>query len=162
MDGLFNLSGVRRIPLRKHGKEYNLTVRTLADYALKESAIMQRSGNPYAGVEAIVDDQKRLQAIRIIADVASRPQIATLGDEQRFDQSMRGIAYNVWRCLSVEHAAEFPPSVSIDRGVQLGMDFIEWYGVDDIHDIVNALFRTQEDDLLGNSNGQKTAATQAA
>lgn len=154
MDGLFNLVGTRTIPLKAHGKEYELTVRTLADYAKKEQAITARNGNPYAGLDAIEDDQKRAQAIRIVADVAARPTIATLTDEQRFDNSLRGIAYNLWRCLGVKHPDEFPPTVPIETGVQLGMDFIEWFGTNRIQELVEALFQTQEEDLLGNSDGQ--------
>lgn len=156
MDGLFNLVGRRTVDLTAHGKTYTLTLRTLADYAIKEAAILQTAGNPYDGITKLTDDQQRVQAIKAIAEVASRPKIATLADEQRFDNSMRGIAYNVWRCLSVAHPDEFPPTAEINAGVQLGMDFIEWYGLPNLGDIVNAIFHAQEQDILGNSDGQTT------
>ena len=157
MDGLFNLVGTREVPLAAHGKTYTLTVRTLADYAKKEAAIVALSGNPYEGVQTIEDDRQRSQAIKVIAEVALRPRIATMNDEARFDNSMRGMGYNVWRCLSVRHPEEFPPDIDTERGVQLGADFIEWYGIARISEIISALFEAHEDDIVGNSDGQAAA-----
>jgi hypothetical protein len=147
-DGLFNLIGRRAIELTKDGRVYRLAVRTLADHALKEQAILQRMGSPYAGLEEIKDPAQRQAAFRIAADVAARPLIATLQDEERFDESLRGIGYSVWRALSVHHPEEFPPSLPIERGIQLGCDFVEWFN--DIKAIIHALHKAEERPELGN------------
>lgn len=158
MDGQFNLSGYRKIPLTHDGKTYNLTVRSLGDYAMKEAAILSQSGNPYDGLQAITDDAQRLQAVKIVAEVAARPKIATFADEERFDMSMRGLSYALWRALSVEHSDEFPPNVSLSRGMQLGADFIEWFGQSRINELLQAVYESEEKDILKNSDGQTTAA----
>jgi hypothetical protein len=147
-DGLFNLIGRRAVELSKDGKTYRLAVRTLADHALKEQAILQRLGSPWAGLDEIRDQAARQQAMKIAADVAARPLIATLQDEERFDESLRGIGYSVWRALSVHHADEFPPGLAIDQGIQLGCDFVEWFG--DIRAVIHALHKVDERPELGN------------
>ena len=147
-DGLFNLIGRRAIELQKDGRTYRLAVRTLADHALKEQAILQRMGSPYAGLEDIKDLAARQAAYKIAADVAARPLIATLQDEERFDESLRGIGYSVWRALSVHHSDEFPPGLPIEKGIQLGCDFVEWFA--DMKAIVHALHKVDERPELGN------------
>lgn len=158
MDGHFNLCGARRVPLKAHGKEYFLTVRQLKDYALKEAAILSKMGNPYAGVEFIKDDARLAQVLKVVADVAARPQIASFQDEERFDQSMRGLSYNIWRCLSVEHPDEFPPGVPLEKGIQLGADFIEWFGQDRVSELIDAIWKANEADIVKNSDGQTVNA----
>jgi len=153
MDGLFHFSGIRRVPLEKHGRQYTLSVRQLADYGIKEQAMAARAGNPYAGIDAIQDDQKRALAVKIVADIAARPKIVTFGEESRFDNSMVGLAYNLWRALSVDHSKEFPPTVSVQQGIQLGMDFIEWYGIASINELLEAVYKAQEEDVIKNSAG---------
>ena len=100
-DGIFNLCGRRAVELTKDGRTYRLAVRILDEYALKEEAILAKVGSPYAGIEAISDPAIRQQAIRIAADIAARPLIATMEDEDRFDRSFRGLAWSLWRALSV-------------------------------------------------------------
>jgi len=150
-DGLFNLACRRTVELSKDGKTYRLAIRSLADYAKKEEAILGKVGNPYAGIEAIADKSTQQMAFKIAADTASRPLIATMQDEDRFDKSMRGVAYSMWRSLGVHHATEFPPSLPVEQGIQLGADFIDWF--DDIDAIANALYRIEEKDIVKNSNG---------
>ena len=147
-DGLFNLIGRRAIELTKDGRTYQLAVRTLADHSLKEQAILQRMGSPYAGLEEIKDAALRQAAYKIAADIAARPLIATLQDEERFDESLRGIGYSVWRALSVHHSDEFPPGLPAEQGIQLGCDFVEWFS--DIKTIVHALHKVDERPELGN------------
>jgi hypothetical protein len=77
-------------------------------------------------------------------------------DEERFDNSMRGIAWSIWRALAVNHPDEFPPHLPAERGVQLGLDFIEWFG--DIRAILKALHKIEEKDILGNSEAQVATA----
>ena len=139
--------------MKRHGKEYVLSIRQLADYALKETAIMARAGSPYAGIDAIASPDDRTKAIKIAAEIAARPKIATFTDEARFDNSMAGIAYTLWRALSVDHATEFPPGLPVQQGIQLGMNFIEWYGVNDIGDLIAIVHQVQEEDDLKNSSG---------
>jgi hypothetical protein len=155
-DGLFNLCGRRTTELTKDGRTYKLEIRTLADYAKKEEAILARVGNPYAGIEAIKDRSVQQMAMKIAADTVARPLIATMTDEDRFDRSMRGLAWSIWRAMGRHHANEFPQDLPIDQGIQLGADFIDWY--DDISGIVNAIHKIEEKAELGNSNGSKEAA----
>lgn len=147
-DGLFNLCGRRTVELTKDGKIYQLAVRTLADYALKEAAIVSATGSPYHGIEAIADSRVRSEAMKIAADIAARPLIATMDDEERFDRSFRGLAWSVWRALTVNHPDEFPSDIGNAKGIQLGCDFIAWYG--DVRAIVHAIHRVEEKDQLGN------------
>lgn len=153
MDGLFHFTGCRRATVRRHGKEYWLSIRQLADYGLKETAIMARSGSPYSGIDALTAPDDRAKAMRIAAEIAARPKIATFTDESRFDNSMAGIAYTLWRALSVEHPVEFPPELPVQQGIQLGLNFIEWYGVNDIGDLIAIVHQVQEEDALKNSSG---------
>ncbi len=147
-DGLFNLSGRRTTHLTKDNKTYTLTIQSLADYGRKESAILSKTGNPWEGIESIKDHAVRAMAIKAAADAASRPLIATMEDEQQFDNSIKGMAYLLWRSLSVAHPQEFPASASNDQGIQLGCNFIEWFG--DMKEICKALYTVQEKDILGN------------
>ena len=147
-DGLFNLCGGRTATLTKDGETYQMQIFPLAEYARKEEAMLMRMGNPYAGLEEIKDPAQRQAAFKIAADVAARPLIATLQDEERFDESLRGIGYSVWRALSVHHPEEFPPSLPIERGIQLGCDFVEWFS--DIKAIIHALHKAEERPELGN------------
>lgn len=151
-DGLFNLLGRRTEELRKDGKVYRLAFRTLADYASKEEAMLLRMGNPFAGIAQIEDRTLRAEMTKVAADIATRPLIATMTDEERFDNSMRGVAWSVWRALSVNHPDEFPPTLTAEKGIQLGMDFIEWFG--DIKAILKAIHKIEEKDILGNSAAQ--------
>jgi hypothetical protein len=86
--------------------------------------------------------------MRIAADIAARPLIATMEDEDRFDRSFRGLAYSLWRALSVNHPDEFPPGLPAAKGIQLGCDFIAWYG--NAADLVRAIHHVEEKDRLGN------------
>jgi len=147
-DGLFNLCGRRTVELTKDDRTYRLEVRTLADYALKELAITSTTGNPYAGIEAIADQRIRQEAFKIAADIAARPVIATMEDEDRFDRSFRGIAWSVWRALSVNHPDEFPPNIGNAKGIQLGCDFIAWFA--DVRAIIEAIHKVEQKDQLGN------------
>jgi hypothetical protein len=70
-------------------------------------------------------------------------------DEERFDRSFRGLAWNVWRALSAHHPQEFPPALPADKGIQLGCNFIAWFN--DIQAIIEAMHRAHEQDILGNS-----------
>ena len=155
-DGLFNLLGRRTEELTKDGKTYRLAFRTLADYASKEQAMLLRMGNPFAGIAEIQDAKIRQELTKTSADIATRPLIATMQDEERFDNSMRGIAWSIWRALAVNHPDEFPPNLPAERGVQLGLDFIEWFG--DIRQILKALHKIEEKDILGNSEAQVATA----
>jgi len=147
-DGLFNLCSRRTVELTKDDRTYRLAFRTLADYALKEAAIVQTTGSPYNGLEAIADSRVRSEAFKIAADIAARPLIATMEDEERFDRSFRGLAWSVWRALSVNHPDEFPPNASNTQGIQLGCDFIAWFG--DVRRIVEAVHKVEQKDALGN------------
>jgi hypothetical protein len=155
-DGLFNLLGRRTEELTKDGKTYRLAFRTLADYASKEQAMLLRMGNPFAGIAEIQDAKIRQELAKTAADIATRPLIATMQDEERFDNSMRGIAWSIWRALAVNHPIEFPPELPAERGIQLGLDFIEWFG--DIRQILKALHKIEEKDILGNSEAQAATA----
>lgn len=155
-DGLFNLCGRRAVELKKNGKTYTMLIRRLADYALKEESMVSRIGNPWEGIEAIKDQRSKELAMKIAADVAARPKIATLQDENRFDNSLRGIAWGVWRALSEKHPDEFPPNVSAEQGVQLGIDFIAWYN--NTAEIIDALYKVEEQDILGNLETPNPAA----
>ena len=148
-DGIFNLCGKRTVDLTKGGRTYKLAIRILDNYAAKESAILQRPGSAFRGIEAISDRATRESAMRIAADVAARPQIATMQDEERFDRSIRGLAWSVWQALTENHPDEFPASVSTEQGIQLGCDFIAWF--DDIGQVIQAIHRVEEKDILGNS-----------
>lgn len=154
-DGLFNLCGRRTVELKKDDKVYRLSIRTNRGFARKEAAIVSRLGNPYAGIDAIADTAIRTQAFRVAADVAARPVIATLQDEERFDQSMKGIAWSVFEALSEEHPVEFPPGLPVDQCIQLGYDFLNWFG--DMNAVMNALYIVEEKDILKNSNGPEAA-----
>lgn len=147
-DGLFNLCGRRTVELKKDGRVYRLAVRILDEYALKEQAILQKIGSPYAGIDAIKDPTIRQQAMKIAADVAARPLIATMEDEDRFDRSFRGLAWSLWRALSVNHPDEFPPKAPIETGIQLGCDFIAWFA--DPGALMLAIHKVEEKDQLGN------------
>ena len=155
-DGLFNLCGRRTAELSKDGKTYRLEIRSLADYAKKEEAILSRVGNPYAGIESIKDRSVQQMAIKIAADTVARPLIATMVDEDRFDRSMRGLSWSIWRAMGKNHSTEFPQDVSAEQGIQLGADFIDWY--DDINGIVSAIHAIEEKTEVGNSNGLTAAA----
>lgn len=155
-DGLFNLCGRRAVELKKNGKTYTMRIRRLADYALKEEAMVSRIGNPWEGIEAIKEPRTKELAMKIAADVAARPKIATLQDENRFDNSLRGIAWGVWRALSEKHPDEFPPNLPAEQGVQLGIDFIAWYN--NTAEIIDALYKVEEQDILGNSETPNPAA----
>ena len=152
-DGLFNLCGRRTVELKKDGKTYQLSIRTNNGFARKESAILSRVGNPFAGLEAIADVAIREKAFKIAADVASRPLIATLDDEERFDHSMKGIAWSVYEALTTHHASEFPPDIPVEQAIELGRAFIGWFA--DIPTIMDALYKVEEKDILKNSNGQE-------
>lgn len=147
-DGLFNLCSRRTVELTKDDRTYRLAFRTLADYALKEAAIVQTTGSPYNGLESIADSRVRSEAFKIAADIAARPLIATMEDEERFDRSFRGLAWSVWRALCVNHPDEFPPNASNTQGIQLGCDFIAWFG--DVRRIVEAVHKVEQKDSLGN------------
>ena len=147
-DGLFNLCSRRTVELTKDGRTYRLAFRTLADYALKEAAIVQTTGSPYNGLESIADSRVRSEAFKIAADIAARPLIATMEDEERFDRSFRGLAWSVWRALCLNQPDEFPPNVSNTHGIQLGCDFIAWFG--DVRKIVEAVHKVEQKDSLGN------------
>jgi uncharacterized protein YifE (UPF0438 family) len=136
------------VELTKDDRTYRLAFRTLADYALKEAAIVQTTGSPYNGLESIADSRVRSEAFKIAADIAARPLIATMEDEERFDRSFRGLAWSVWRALSVNHPDEFPPNASNTQGIQLGCDFIAWFG--DVRRIVEAVHKVEQKDALGN------------
>lgn len=153
-DGLFNLCGRRTVELKKDDKVYRLSIRTNNGFARKEAAILSRVGNPYAGIDQITDTAIRTQAFKVAADIAARPLIATLDDEERFDRSMKGIAWSIYDALSENHPVEFPPDLPIDRAIQLGHEFIGWY--DNIDGIMNALYRAEEKDILPNSDGPVT------
>jgi hypothetical protein len=155
-DGLFNLCGRRTAELSKDGKTYRLEIRTLADYAKKEEAILSRVGNPYAGIEAIKDRSVQQMAMKIAADAMARPLIATMMDEDRFDRSMRGLAWSIWRAMGKNHASEFPQDLPNEQGIQLGANFIDWY--DDINGIVSAIHKIEEKTEVGNSSGLTVAA----
>ena len=155
-DGLFNLLGRRTEELTKDSRTYRLAFRTLGDYASKEEAMLLRMGNPFAGIAQIDDQKIRQELTKTAADIATRPLIATMQDEERFDNSMRGIAWSIWRALAVNHPDEFPPNLPAERGVQLGLDFIEWFG--DIRQILKALHKIEEKDILGNSEAQVATA----
>jgi hypothetical protein len=155
-DGLFNLCGRRTAELSKDGKTYRLEIRTLADYAKKEEAILSRVGNPYAGIEAIKDRSVQQIAMKIAADAMARPLIATMMDEDRFDRSMRGLAWSIWRAMGTNHASEFPQDLPNEQGIQLGANFIDWY--DDINGIVSAIHKIEEKTEVGNSSGPTVAA----
>lgn len=155
-DGLFNLVARRSVPVTKDGVTYQLSIRSLADYAKKEEAILAKVGNPYAGIESITDKESRQMAFKIAADTASRPLIATMVDEDRFDRSMRGLAYSIWRGLGKHHATEFPQDIPIEQGIQLGADFIDWF--DDVSTLADALYRIEEKDIVKNSNGPTETA----
>jgi uncharacterized protein YifE (UPF0438 family) len=155
-DGLFNLLGRRTEELTKDGKTYRLAFRTLGDYASKEEAMLLRMGNPFAGIAQIEDQKIRQELTKTAVDIATRPLIATMQDEERFDNSMRGIAWSIWRALSVNHSDEFPPTLPAERGIQLGLDFIEWFS--DIRKILKALHKIEEKDILGNSGAQAATA----
>jgi hypothetical protein len=155
-DGLFNLCGRRTAELTKDGKTYRLEIRTLADYAKKEEAILSRVGNPYAGIEAIKDRAVQQMAIKIAADAMARPLIATMMDEDRFDRSMRGLSWSIWRAMGKNHANEFPQDLPNEQGIQLGANFIDWY--DDINGIVSGIHKIEEKTEVGNSNGLTEAA----
>jgi hypothetical protein len=71
---------------------------------------------------------------------------------------MRGLAYSLWRGLSVNHPVEFPPDLPIEQGIQLGADFIDWF--DDVGGLADALYRIEEKDILKNSNGPTQTAGQ--
>lgn len=148
-DGLFNLCGRRTVEVSKDGKVYRLAVRSLADYARKEEAMLMKMGSPFIGLDAIADPAIRTQAFKIAADVAARPLIATTSDEDRFDRSFRGMAWGLWRALCVHHPTEFPPDLPAEQGIQLGCDFIAWYA--DVQGLVSALHRVEEKDIVGNS-----------
>lgn len=154
-DGLFNLCGRRTVELKKDGKTYRLTIRALADYSKKEEAILAKVGNPYSGIQAITDATIRREAMKIAADVVARPLIATTVDEDRFDRSMRGLSWSIWRSMGTNHATEFPQDIDNEQGIQLGADFIDWF--DDISAIVNAIHQVEEKSEVGNSNGQTEA-----
>jgi hypothetical protein len=157
-DGLFNLCGRRTAELSKDGRTYRLEIRSLADYAKKEEAILARVGNPYAGIELIKDRNVQQMAMKIAADTIARPLIATMVDEDRFDRSMRGLSWSIWRAMGKNHSAEFPQDLPAEQGIQLGADFIDWFG--DINAIVNAIHTIEEKTELGNSNGlTETAAS---
>lgn len=155
-DGLFNLCGRRTAELSKDGKTYRLEIRTLADYAKKEEAILARVGNPYAGIELIKDRNVQQMAMKIAADTIARPLIATMADEDRFDRSMRGLAWSIWRAMGKNHSTEFPQELPIEQGIQLGANFIDWF--DDISAIVEAIHKIEEKHEVGNSNGLTEAA----
>ena len=155
-DGLFNLLGRRTEELTKDGRVYRLAFRTLADYASKEEAMLLKMGNPFASIAQIEDRTLRAEMTKTAVDIATRPLIATMTDEERFDNSMRGIAWSIWRALAVNHPMEFPPDLPVERGIQLGLDFIEWYG--DIRAILKALHKIEEKDILGNSEAQAATA----
>ncbi len=154
-DGLFNLCGGRTTELTKDGKTYQMRIFPLAEYARKEEAMLMRMGNPYAGIDAITDQATRQQALKIAADTVARPLIATMADEERFDRSFRGLAWNVWRALSYHHPQEFPPGLSAEQGIQLGCNFIAWFS--DIGKIIEAMHKVQEQDILGNSEATEQA-----
>lgn len=154
-DGLFNLCGRRVVELSKDGRTYKLAVRTLDDYAAKEAAIVQRVGNPWHGIETIKDPAIRSAAMKIAADIAARPLIATFEDENKFDQSFRGVGWSIWKALSVHHPVEFPPTADTATAIQLGCDFIAWFG--DVSRIIAALHKVEEKDILGNSKAQAEA-----
>ena len=153
---MFNLCGRRTAELSKDGKTYRLEIRSLADYAKKEEAILSRVGNPYAGIESIKDRSVQQMAIKIAADTVARPLIATMVDEDRFDRSMRGLSWSIWRAMGKNHSTEFPQDLSAEQGIQLGADFIDWY--DDINGIVSAIHAIEEKAEVGNSNGLTAAA----
>ena len=155
-DGLFNLCGRRTAELSKDGRTYRLEIRSLADYAKKEEAILARVGNPYAGIESIKDRSVQQMAMKIAADTVARPLIATMVDEDRFDRSMRGLSWSIWRAMGKDHAAEFPQDLPAEQGIQLGADFIDWY--DDINGIVSAIHAIEEKTEVGNSNGLTAVA----
>lgn len=155
-DGLFNLCGRRTAELSKDGKTYRLEIQSLADYAKKEEAILSRVGNPYAGIELIKDRAVQQMAMKIAADTIARPLIATMVDEDRFDRSMRGLSWSIWRAMGKNHAAEFPQELLIEQGIQLGANFIDWF--DDINGIVEAIHKIEEKSEVGNSNGPTAAA----
>lgn len=148
-DGIFNLCGRRTVQLTKDGRTYSLAVRILENYAAKESAILQRPGSAFEGIDKIANARVREAAIKVAAEVAARPQIATMQDEDRFDHSFRGLAWSVWQALSINHPDEFPPNATAEQAVQLGCDFIAWFG--DVAAVVQAIHRAEEKDILGNS-----------
>jgi hypothetical protein len=148
-DGLFNLCGGRTARLEKDNRVYKLQIRTLEGYAAKEEAMLLKMGNPYQGLDSITDRAIRTEAYKIAADTVARPLIATMADEERFDRSLRGLAWSIWRALSAHHPEEFPATLSAEKGIQLGCNFIEWFG--DIAAIVRALHTVEEKDILGNS-----------
>jgi hypothetical protein len=106
----------------------------------------------------IKDRNVQQMAMKIAADTIARPLIATMVDEDRFDRSMRGLSWSIWRAMGKNHSAEFPQDLPAEQGIQLGADFIDWFG--DINAIVNAIHTIEEKTELGNSNGlTETAAS---
>lgn len=84
---------------------------------------------------------------------ATQPQVVSFEDENKFDNSMHGIAWKLWRALRQDH-----PEIA---SVQHALDLIEQAGTEALGEINARLDEAEESALLKNSAGPDRATAAA-
>ena len=157
MDGLFNLCGDREQVFEHEGKTYTFSVRYLRDFAAFESFMLSRTVSPYKGIEVLPPQLQQI-AVAAAAQESAKPKIVTIEQSLQFAQTWPGLGYRIWQSLQKHHATEFPPNASPEEGAQLGMNFLEWVGHAKSKALVSIIDKVDEEDILGNLDGQQTTA----
>jgi hypothetical protein len=163
MDGIANVAGVRTVPLKIGEKVYTLTPMVLSEYGEREAYILSLRPDPWERLKTIPEnlpEWSREKVLQQIMDDVNRearmPQIVTMAEETRFDQSLHGIGWRLMRSLRKHH----PEIDTVEKALAL----IEQAGSDRLAEIDAKLSLSEEKDLLGKSTSpaQAPAATGAA
>lgn len=183
-EGLANIAGARKPQLTIDGKVYTLKPMVLGEYAEREAYILSRKPSPFEALEKMPPVPDRPKPIikgkdETDGEYASRrheytkeleqherqsklrdeltkrafkeamqPQFVSIEEDNAFDNSLHGIAWKLWRALRDNH-----PEIN---GVQAALDLLEKAGDDKLLDITEKLDKSEEKDILGNSNGPTT------
>lgn len=183
-EGLANIAGKRKPQLTINGRVYTLSPMVLGEYAERENYILSRKPSPFEALEKLPPVVERPKAIRkepgeSDSEYANRrheynqqlekherqtrlreeltkrafkeamqPQFVSFEEDNAFDNSLHGIAWKLWRALRDNH-----PEID---GVQAALDLLEEAGDEALKDITDKLDKSEEKDLLGNSDGPTT------
>lgn len=91
----------------------------------------------------------RLRFEEAIRKEAGLPRFATFDDDARFDASLHGVGWRLWRALRNHH-----PEID---SVQAALDLLGDLGPSRFQEVIRKLERTEERDILPNSSGSETA-----
>lgn len=87
-------------------------------------------------------------------DLALAPAVISLEEMSRFELSLHGIGYRLWRALRMHH-----PEID---SVQAALDLLDEHGTNNLSSVLDALDQSEEKDILGNSGPPTTGGDMAA